>query len=241
MNHLVNMEDRQPGWRNRSFLYRYDLESGERKRLTWGNLTTSMHDISPDSRSIIFSQQLLDYEERPYRKQNLFILDLETLALDTIQYEENWGVRVYFSPDGKKLLATGGPESFNGAGLNIPEGTIPHNSDTQAYIYDLETKTVKAFTRDFDPSIESVHWHAIDNHIYLLTTEEDYRRLYRYDVNRDRFKRIETGVDYISSAGFANNALTAVYAGNQMNNYSSYYALNLKQPPYFDPGRYRIR
>ena len=228
MNHLVNMEDRQPGWRNRSFLYHYDLESGERKRLTWGNLTTSMHDISPDSRSIIFSQQLLDYEERPYRKQNLFILDLETLALDTIQYEENWGVRVYFSPDGKKLLATGGPESFNGAGLNIPEGTIPHFSDTQAYIYDLENKTVKAFTRDFDPSIESVHWHAIDNHIYLLTTEEDYRRLYRYDANRDQFKRIETGVDYITSAGFANNALTAVYAGNQMNNYSSYYALNLK-------------
>jgi Tol biopolymer transport system component len=119
LNHLVNMEDRQPGWRNRSFLYRYDLESGERKRLTWGNLTTSLHDISPDSRSIIFSQQLLDYEERPYRKQNLFILDLETLALDTIQYEENWGVRAFFSPDGKKLLATGGPESFDGAGLNI--------------------------------------------------------------------------------------------------------------------------
>jgi Tol biopolymer transport system component len=219
MNHLVNMEDRQPGWRNRSFLYRYDVKSGEMKRLTWGNLTTSLHDISPDSRSIIFSQQLLDYEERPYRKQNLFMLNLETLMLDTIQFEENWGVRANFSPDGKFLLATGGPESFNGAGLNIPEGTIPHNSDTQLYIYDLQSKSVKAITRDFNPSVVSAHWHAADKNIYLLTVEADYRTMYRYDVARERFSKIETGVDYVSSISFANNALMAAYAGNQTHQY----------------------
>jgi len=228
MNHLINMEDRQPGWRNRSFLYRYDLKTGEMKRLTWGNLTTSLHDISPDSRSIIFSQQMLDYEERPYRKQNLFILDLSTLALDTIQYEENWGVRATFSPDGKFLLATGGPESFNGAGLNIPEGTIPHNSDTQLYIYDLQTKSVKAITRNFDPSVVSAHWHAVDKNIYLLAVEADYRTMYRYEVARERFSKIETGVDFVSSASFAGNALMAVYAGNQTNQYPGYHSINLR-------------
>jgi dipeptidyl aminopeptidase/acylaminoacyl peptidase len=232
MNRLINMEDRQPGWRNRSFLYIYDLKSGERKRLTWGNVSTFLQDISPDSRKIMFSQQLLDYEERPYRKQNLFILDLETLALDTIQYEENWAVRAFFSPDGRKLLATGGPEAFDGAGLNIPQGTIPHNSDTQAYIYDLENKTVKAFTREFDPIIESVHWHAVDKNIYLLTTDKDYRRLYRYDVNRDRFTLIETGIDFVSSVNYADNALTAVYGGNQINRYPAYYSLNLRNLRY---------
>jgi dipeptidyl aminopeptidase/acylaminoacyl peptidase len=232
MNHLLGMVDRQPSWRNRSFLYRYDLESGERKRLTWGNLTTSLHDISPDSRSILFSQQVLDYEERPYRKQNLFILDLETLALDTVQYAENWGISASFSPDGSFLLATGGPEAFDGAGLNIPEGSIPHNSDTQAYIYDISRKTVVAFTRDFDPSIEYAHWHKLDGHIYLRTTEKDYNRIYRYDLSRERFTLIETGLDFVASVSFADNALTAAFGGNQINRYPAWYSLNLRNLRY---------
>jgi len=228
MNHLLGMEDRQPHWRNRSFLYRYELASGEMSRLTWGNLTTSLHDISPDSRKIIFSQRFTDYDERPFSKQNLFLMDLESLALDTIQFEENWGVRVSFSPDGKSLLATGGPESFKGIGLKLSEGDIPHNSDTQLFIYDLKTKSVKPITRDFDPSVESAHWHAVDKHIYLTVTEEDYRRLYRYDVARDRFTLIQTGTDYISSINFANNALTAAYTGNLTNRYSVLHNLNLR-------------
>ncbi|MBE0661447.1 MAG: S9 family peptidase [Bacteroidales bacterium] len=228
MRHLAGMPDRQPGWRHRSFVYLYDLKSGMSQRLTWGNLTTSVHDISPDSKKILFSQHYPDFSERPYSKQNLFILDLATLALDTIWTNENWGIRAAFSPDGKFLLATGGPSAFNGAGLNIPEGTIPHNSDTQAYIYDLQNKTVKAFTREFNPSIESVHWHALDKYIYLLTEEEDYRRLYRYDLNREQFTLIETGVDYISNIGFADNELLAVYSGNPTNSYPSDYSINLK-------------
>lgn len=232
MNHLLGMEDRQAGWRNRSFLYHYDIESGERKRLTWGNMSTFLQDISPDSRNILFSQHFSDYEERPFSKQNLFILHLATLALDTIQFEENWGIRASFSPDGNFLLATGGPEAFNSAGLNIPEGTIPHNSDTQAYIYDIKRKTVVAFTRDFDPSIESAHWHKLDGHIYLRTTDQDYSRIYRYDLKRERFTLIETGLDFVTSVSFAGNALTAAFGGNQINRYPAWYSLNLRNLRY---------
>jgi dipeptidyl aminopeptidase/acylaminoacyl peptidase len=228
MRYVAGMPDRQPGWRNRSFVYLYDLKSGMSQRLTWGNLTTSVHDISPDSKKIIFSQHFSDFTERPYSKQNLFILDLTTLALDTIWTNENWGVRASFSPDGKYLLATGGPSSFNNAGLNIPEGTIPHNSDTQAYIYELQSKTVKAISREFNPSIVSVHWHPIDNNIYLLAVEEDYRRLYRYDTRRGQFKIIETEADYITNISFADNALLAAYSGNLTNSYPSDYSIDLQ-------------
>jgi len=230
MNHLLCMEDRQPNWRNRSFLHLYNLATGEKQRLTWGNLTTSLHDISPDSKKIIFSQSFTDYEERPFSKQNLFLMDLETFTLDTIQFEESWGVRVSFSPDGNFLLASGGPESFNAIGLNLSAGKIPHNSDTQLFIYDLKTKSVKPITRDFDPSVESAHWHAVDNHIYIIVTEEDYRRLYRYDLARQRFTLIETGTDYITTINFAGNALKAAYIGNLTNRYSVLYSIDLRNP-----------
>jgi dipeptidyl aminopeptidase/acylaminoacyl peptidase len=226
MDHILGMEDRLPGWRNRSFLYSYEVMSGKMKQLTWGNISTSLHDISPDGKRIIFSQHFTDYNERPFSKQNLFIMTLANLSLDTIHVNESWGVRASFSTDGKLVMATGGPSAFNGAGLNIPEGTIPHDSDTQVYIYNPADKSVRAITRNFDPSVESAHWHS-DNHIYLHTADQDYSRLYRYDVRNDRFTLINTGVDFISSVSFANNAPLAVFGGNQTNKYTSFYVINL--------------
>lgn len=228
MRRVAGMADRQPGWRNRSFLYRYDIVSGKKTQLTWGNLSTSLHDICPYSKRILFSQSYPDYDERPFRKQNLFVMDLNSFKLDTILFEEKWSVRARFSPDGKTLLATGGPSAFNGAGENVPEDVMPHNSDTQAYIYNLDDRSVKAITYDFNPSVESLFWHKTDNNIYMLVTDKDYRRLYRYDLRRERFTKIETGTDFITSLSFANNALIALYGGNLINRYPQFYSINLR-------------
>ncbi len=228
MRHILGMPDRQPGWRNRTFLYRYDITSGMTTRLTWGNLSTILNDISPDGKRILFSQHYPDLTERPYSKQNLFVMDLATFKTDTILFNESWDVSASFSPDGKSLLATGGPESFNGTGLNIPEGLIPHNSDIQVYIYDLQTKAVRSITRAFNPSVSSVFWHPVDKHIYMTVIEEDYRNLYRYDLTKDRFTRIITGVDYVTSVDFAGRGTLAVFSGNLANSWSAWQLIDLK-------------
>lgn len=228
MRQLLGMQDRQGGWRNRSFLYKYDVATGLKTRLTWGNVSTSLMDISPDGKTLLISMSRPDYEERPYSKSDLLLLDLATLAVDTIMVDQSWGVSASFSPDGKKLLATGGPMAFDGAGLNIPEGTISNNTDRQAYIYDLETRDVKCITLNFDPSVSSVFWHPVDNHIYLHVVEEDYQHLYQYDVPRERFSKIETGVDMISGIDFAEKELTATYLGSQTNAPQKAYVMNLR-------------
>lgn len=228
LRQVLGMQDRQPGWRNRSFLYQYDVKSGTQKRLSWGNLSTSLQAISPDSKSIIFSQSYPDYTQRPYSRQNMFRMDLATMTLDTLWMHELRGLSVSFSPDGKYLLATGGPSAFGGAGEQVPEGMIPNNYDTQAYIFDLEQKTVKAFTRHFNPSIADVSWHKADNHIYIQAIEEDYRTLYRYDVKRERFQRLETGVEFATNLSLADNALWALFSGSQINAPAQYFAINLR-------------
>jgi dipeptidyl aminopeptidase/acylaminoacyl peptidase len=229
MRHLQGMPDRQPGWRNRSHLHRYDIAAGTTTRLTWGNLTTHLHDISPDSRKIAFSQHYPDFTERPYSKQNLFVMDLTTRSLDTILSDNPWSVTVSFSPDGKYLLTIGGPETFGSAGLNLSEELIPHNSDLQVYLYELATGNVRSITRDFNPSVSSVHWHPTDNHIYMVVVEEDFRYLYRYDLRKEQFSRIETGHDYISTANFASRALTATFGANNTNSYPCWYTLDLRR------------
>ena len=225
---VLGMQDRQSHFRHRSFLYQFDLQSGKHKRLTFGNLTTSLQDISPDSKHILFSQSFPYYTQRPYSKQNMYLLNLDEMKLDTLWLDEFRGVSARFSPDGNYLLATGGPSAFNDAGLNVPEGTIPNNYDTQAFIYNLNHGTVNAFTRDFDPSIASVYWHKPDNVIYMVTVDEDFRRLYRYDVRRGRISPVDLGVDYISSASFSDNARTAIISASQTNAPSKHYLLNLR-------------
>ncbi len=225
---VLGMQDRQSNFRHRSFLYHFDLSSGYHQRLTFGNLTTSLQDISPDSERILFSQSFPYYTQRPYSKQNMFILTLADLALDTLWTDEFRGVSAQFSPDGRYLLATGGPSAFGGIGENIPEGVTVNNYDTQAYIYNLQTAEVNPFTRDFHPSVNSVTWHKPDNMIYLLTTDEDFRRMYRYDVRRERMEKAELNVDYISSASFADNARMAIVSASQTNAPSSHFAVNLR-------------
>ncbi len=228
MRHILGMQDRQGHFRNRTFLYKLDLHSRVRTRLTYGNLSTSLHDISPDGRRLVFSQSRPDYLERPYSKHDLFMMDIETLAVDTLLANQRWGVSTQFSPDGDYLLATGGPSAFDRAGENVPEGMIPNNYDTQAYIFSLEDHSVNPITRDFDPSVASVHWLERDNNIYILAGDEDYRRLFRYDVRRDRFEQIDTGTDFLTGINYSSNERTATYIGNQTNAPHKAFTINLR-------------
>ena len=228
MRQVLGMEDRQGQWRNRNFLYKLDIATGVRTRLTHGNLSTSLQDISPDGRYMLFSQSRPDYLERPYRKQDLFLMDLRTWKTDTLLRDQRWSISATFSPDGKKLLATGGPSAFDGAGVNVPEGTIPNNYDTQAYIYDLDSKQVECITREFDPSVSSVYWHPLSNTIFLLTVDEDFQRIYQYDVRRKTFRKINTTVDYVSSLSISGKGQLMTFVGNQTNAPRKAYRLDMR-------------
>jgi dipeptidyl aminopeptidase/acylaminoacyl peptidase len=232
LRRVHGMQDRLPEFRHRNFLYRYDVASKLDTRLTYGNLTTSLHDISPDSKKIVFSTTGPVYTSRSFSQQHLFMMDLATLQADTILFEQPRSIQVSFSPDGKFLLATGGPSAFDGKGENVQDGATVNNYDTQAFIYDLQTRQVNAFTRDFNPSVNSVHWHRGDNHIYIETTDEDFRRVYRYDVRRQRINPIDMGFDYVTSLSFADQSHTAVFRASQTNAHPKYYILNLKNMRY---------
>ncbi len=148
------MPDRWPWWRNRTQLFVIDLESGLHQQLTSGKLSTNLEDISPNSDLILISQSAPDFSQRPYSKQWMMLLDLNTMKVDTL-WTNNFSGSASFSPDGKKLLVTGGPMLFGELGKNVPEGIIPNDYDTQAYLYDLQSKQAQPITKYFDPKILS--------------------------------------------------------------------------------------
>lgn len=176
---LAGIEDRQSYYRNRSFICKYDFNTGLSSRITWGNLTTAVTDISRDGKKLLFSTSHPCYTEYPFDKYSVYMMDMETQQIDTIWSERNFSMNCSFSPDGKKLLILGGPSTFGKLGEKIKKGQIANQYDTQMYIYDIETKGIDPITIDFDPTINNAQWHN-DGNIYVNTVEADYQRLYRY-------------------------------------------------------------
>ncbi len=225
---VIGMADRQSNFRNRIFLYKFDLESNTHQRLTYGNLSSYLQDIHPQSDQILFSQSYPDYTEIPYSRQNMFILNLHSMQLDTLWVDELNSVSARFSPEGDQLLCTGSPSAFNGMGENVPEGMIPNNYDTQAYIYDLSTQQVTPFTKNFAPSVSSATWNKSDNNIYLLVSEEDKRNIYRYNIKKEEMDLLPLEGEFMASPDFASQERLAVYRSNDVNTPYKYYLLNLK-------------
>jgi len=231
LKRLEGMPDRMPNWRKRSFLYQVQIPEGTRKRLTAGLLTTNLNCISPDSRKLLFSREVVDFSQRPYSKTEFFILDLATMKLDTL-WTRRWCEMIQWSPDGKKLLITGGPSAFGKAGINIPDGRIPNEYDTQAYLYDLATGSVEAITRDFDPAIDRAVWSQAENCIYFQTTDRSYRHLYRYDLNKKSFSLVNTGVEVLNRFDLSRNKPLAVYVGCSATVPHKAYVIDLKKDKY---------
>ncbi len=225
---LRGMTDRWPDWRDRSFLYQVHIGSGTKRRLTAGPLTTTVQDISPDSRYLVFSRSIVDFSERPYSRSEFYRLDLNTLELDTL-FSSPWANTVTWSPDGTQLLVTGGPSTFGRTGVNLPDSLIPNDYDTQAFIYTLADSQVQPITFDFDPAVSRAIWSPADQHIYLVALDKSCKRLYRYHIRKQSIIPIETRVEVIEHFDMARKSPVAVYSGTGVSSPETAYQVNLQK------------
>ena len=133
MLRILEPNDRLPGFRNRYFIWRYDLQSGLYEQLTFGHNSTYINDVSPDSRYMLFSTSEQDYTSLPHSRNSLYKLDLQTMAVDTLWEHAKYVNGGTFSPNGKTLLVSGSGDAFGGIGLNIKEGQISNTYDCLLY------------------------------------------------------------------------------------------------------------
>jgi dipeptidyl aminopeptidase/acylaminoacyl peptidase len=227
VHRLLDVDDRQPGWRTRSYLNRLNVEQGTRYQLTSGELSTFLNDISPDSRRILFSRYRPDYTQRPFSEVTYHVMDLTTLEVTDL-WTSRWAGGAVWAPDGKRFLITASPSQFDSAGLDPDAGPIPSEYDTQAFIYDPETRQVDPISLNFDPKIDSFAWSNVDQQMYFLTTDKDYGNMYRYDPTSRIYTKLDTGVEVIGLWDIAYKAPIVVYAGSGVTNATKIYTLNTK-------------
>lgn len=235
---MASTVDRIPGNRSRTFIAKYDLKTGLEERLTFGSHTTFLQSISPDGKKIIYSSSRPNITERPFSLSSLYEVNLETLKVDTLFHDERFLGSADYSPDGKMLLLTAGPEAFGKIGMNCGNHPIPNSYDTQAYLLDLSSRKITPITKDFNPTVDSPFWNEGDGCIYTNTTNEDLKSIFRYSLKTGKWEKLYLEEDVINRFSISRNGSVAAYIGSGSNNAGRAYIYDVKKKTsrmYADP------
>ena len=225
---VLEMDDRQPGWRKRNYLAKYDIATGITQRLTFGPRNTYLSDISADGTRLLVGAAYSRLGKRPTEVSDALIIDLRTLKADTLFVSEGFVGRGLFSPDGRQILFSGTPEAFNRIGCQLPASLTPSMVEMELFAYDLATRQVTPLTKDFDPSISMADWSKADGQIYFTAEDRDYVRLFSLNPKTGAITRQPAGGDYVYNIGLAAQAPVITYLSYETMAPASAYVLNLK-------------
>ncbi len=230
---VLNVADRQPGWRDRSHLMQVSVPDGATRRLTAGPHSVVNWRICPDGRRVLFFRGWPDHDQRPYSASELWELDLRTLAAEMITAEP-WLSGAEYGPEPHLLALQGAPSAFDGLGRNLPAGVVANDYGGQLYLYDRRTGKPEAVSRDFHPDIQSLSWSHEDGLIYAQVVEGQRQQLYAFEPQARRWRRIDTGLEMVEAFDLAGDERTAIALGSGAVTPQRLVAIDLRR------GRHRV-
>ena len=225
---VLEMDDRQPGWRDRRYLAKYDIATGITQRITFGTKGERLSDISQDGRKLLVVSSYSRLAKRPTEVEDVFIMDVQTLKMDTLFTCIGFLGRGGFSPDGTQILFTGTPEAFDRIGCQLPESVTPSMTENELFLYDIATKQVIPMTKDFDPSIDNgPDWSWADGQIYFTAEDRDYVNLFALNPKTGKITKLPAEGDYVYRFDAAAHAPAIAYLSYKTMEPASAYVLDL--------------
>ena len=226
---VVEMDDRQPGWRNRRHLVRFDLNTGVSQRLTFGSKGEHLYDISQDGRKLLFFSPYSRLSQRPTEVADIYLMDTQTLKVDTVLQCEGFLGYAGFSPDGQQLLIGGTPEAFDRIGCQLPASVTPSMTENELFLYDIATRKVTPLTKDFDPSVDGRYeWSPADGMVYFRAECRDYVYLYQLNPKTGKIQQLPVSGDDVYRFDMAANAPVLAYMAYNTLEPASAYVVHLK-------------
>ena len=233
---VLEMDDRQPGWRKRGYLAKYDIATGITQRITFGNKGEYLFDISQDGSKLLIISNRSRLSKRPTTVSDVYVMDAKTFAVDTLIVGGEFLGTAAFSPDGKQILFTGNPEAFDRIGCQLPASITPSMTENELFLFDIATKQVTPLTKDFDPSIERVDWSWADGQIYFSAEERDYVNMFSLNPKTGKITKLSIQGDYAYRFDMAAHAPVLGYLSYKTMEPASAYVFDLKskkQQTYF--------
>ena len=225
---VLEMDDRQPGWRKRNYLAKYDLKTGLTQRITFGTKGEYLYDISQDGSKLLVVSNRSRLEKRPTTVSDVFMIDARTFKVDTLLVGAEFLGGGSFSPDGKQILFTGNPEAFNRIGCQLPADVTPSMTENELFLFDVATKQVTPLTKDFDPSVERVDWSWADGQIYFSAEDRDYVNMFVLNPKTQKIAKLPISGDYAYRFDMASHAPVLGYLSYKTMEPASAYVYDLK-------------
>lgn len=197
--HYKGLQDRWSYARNVSQLYMLDTHSGLTKALSQGPISHSFEDANTNRGKVLMSRQVMVMQATTHPETELVELDLQSNKITSFGKFKSFNHAKYANKD---VYVVAGPDFKNGAGRALPKGVLANNYDSQLYLLSDNGKNVKALSKQFDPAIGELH--VLDNGDALIkVTEQDTQPLYLYDLSKQRFKKLNTGLDIVEQFSYS--------------------------------------
>lgn len=197
--HYKGLQDRWSYARNVSQLYMLDTHSGLTKALSQGPISHSFEDANTNRGKVLMSRQVMIMQATTHPETELVELDLQSNKITSFGKFKTFNHAKYANKD---VYVVAGPDFKNGAGRALPKGMLANNYDGQLYLLSDNGKNVKALSKQFDPAIGELH--VLDNGDALIkVTEQDTQPLYLYDLSKQRFKKLNTGLDIVEQFSYS--------------------------------------
>ncbi|CAM2859940.1 peptidase S9 [Pseudoalteromonas atlantica] len=197
--HYKGLQDRWSYARNVSQLYMLDTHSGLTKALSQGPISHSFEDANTNRGKVLMSRQVMVMQATTHPETELVELDLQSNKITSFGKFKTFNHAKYANKD---VYVVAGPDFKNGAGRALPKGMLANNYDGQLYLLSDNGKNVKALSKQFDPAIGELH--VLDNGDALIkVTEQDTQPLYLYDLSKQRFKKLNTGLDIVEQFSYS--------------------------------------
>ena len=226
---VLEMDDRQPGWRKRHYLVRYDIATGIAQRITFGPKGQYLHDITADGSKLLVGSSYSRLAKRPTEVQDLYIMDARTLKTDTLLRGEGFLGSAGFSPDGRQVLLSGTPEAFGRIGCQLPADKTPSMTENELFLYDIATKKVTPLTKDFDPSLDGgADWSWADGMVYFRAECRDYIYLYQLNPKTGKIVQLPCKGDDVYRFDMAAHAPVVAYLSYNTMEPASAYVYDMK-------------
>ena len=213
---ILEPDDRQPGWRDRTYLLRWDLATGDTLVLAKGRYSSHLDDISADGRKLLVSSPRSRLEKRPTTVEAVLVMDASTGKADTLLRDAPFLEVKCFSPDAKRILVRASPEAFDRIGEHIRPGQTSSMIFQVLYLLDIATGEVRPLTDHIPQSVHEFVWSKVDGQIYFMAEDRDYQALFVLDPETAQVRKLFVQEEVVT--GFSAEAGKLAYIGEGVSN-----------------------
>ena len=219
-------DDRMPGWRNRTTLALYDLETNSLQPLTFGCRSTWLNDINIQGTKILFSASKDSITTSPFVFNSLYQMDLNTMQVDTLVYMDEAFIYAKYIPNSENIAILASNNFASGCGLNVKKGQKANLFNQSLYIMNIKTKKVNPVSKYFDPSVNSIS--VKNDNLYLTCVNKDSVSVFKYSLKNNTFSLVDLDMDVVQGFDIDSSQTNIVFCGQKYNkpNYAAY--LNTK-------------